>query len=587
MINSFVKFSGFIKPYWKVAILGPILMILEVAMDLLQPRLMQHIIDVGIAEANPSIVFNSCALMICAAFLGVAGGVGGGIFAVRASQFFGADLRGALYKKVHSLSFGNLDKFGTGELVTRLTNDVTQVQGALFLSLYLLVRAPLMIIGCVIMSISTSPRLSLMFFILIPSLITVLVLVIRKTYLSFEGVQRAVDRMNTVMLENLAGVRLVKAFVRGAHEKIRFHKSNTDLKDSMVVALRVAALTTPAIILLVNISIVYVYWFGGMQVINGSMKTGEIIAFANYLMQVLYGLMVFSMLASRVSRAAASAKRLLELLATDPEVKYEGEISQSAITHGGVVFDNVSFTYNGQKNRAVLNEISFTAEPDQMIAIVGATGAGKSSLINLIPRFYDVSSGRVLIDGVDVRTLSPKTLQENITVAMQDVVLFSGTIKENIAYGRPAAGEDEIIWAAKAAQAHDFISTFPDGYETVLGQRGVNLSGGQKQRISIARALITKPKILILDDSTSAVDVTTESKLQGALTSLMKGRTSFVIAQRISSVLRADKILVLDDGKITAEGSHEELLVSSPIYGEIFESQLGLGRGVDEVVAHG
>jgi ATP-binding cassette subfamily B protein len=587
MMYSLVKFSGFMKPYWKVAMLGPILMALEVAMDLLQPRLMQHIVDVGIVQLDTSIVLNTSGLMILVAFIGVLAGLGGGVFAVRASQLFGADLRSALYKRVQSLSFGNLDKLGTGELVTRLTGDVTLVQDAVFLSLHILVRAPLMATGCVIMATFTSPRLSLMFFILVPSLIAILVFVVRKTYLAFGAVQQGVDSLNTVMLENLAGVRVVKAFVRGAYEKSRFYDSNTRLKDNMVSALRVAALTTPAAMLLVNVSIVYVLWAGGWRVNNGSMKVGEIIAFTNYLTQVLSGLMMFSMLASRVSRAAASAKRLLEVLASTPEVRYEGDIRQAAISNGKVVFENVCFTYSGQTSRAVLNEISFTAEPGQTIAIVGATGAGKSSLINLIPRFYDVSSGRILIDGVDVRNIAQKTLQENITVAMQEVVLFSGTIRENIAYGRPDAGEDEILQAAKAAQAHEFISTFPDGYETVLGQRGVNLSGGQKQRISIARALITKPKILILDDSTSAVDVETESKLQEALAGLIKGMTCFVIAQRISTVLNADKIIVLDEGKIAAEGTHEELLLSSPLYGEIFDSQLGQGLGVNEVAVNG
>ena len=586
-MSSLVKFSGFMKPYWKVAMLGPILMALEVAMDLFQPRLMQHIVDVGIVQLDTSIVLNTSGLMILVAFLGVLAGLGGGVFAVRASQLFGADLRSALYKKVQSLSFGNLDKLGTGELVTRLTGDVTQVQDAVFLCLHILVRAPLMATGCVIMATFTSPRLSLMFFILVPSLIAILVFVVRKTYLAFGAVQQGVDSLNTVMLENLAGVRVVKAFVRGAYEKSRFYDSNTRLKDNMVSALRVAALTTPATMLLVNISIVYVLWAGGLRVNNGSMKVGEIIAFTNYLTQVLSGLMMFSMLASRVSRAAASAKRLFEVLASTPEVKYEGDIRGAAISRGRVVFENVCFTYGGQTSRAVLSGIRFTAEPGQTIAIVGATGAGKSSLINLIPRFYDVSSGRIVIDGVDVRNIAQKTLQENITVAMQDVVLFSGTIRENIAYGRPDAGEDEILQAAKAAQAHEFISTFPDGYETVLGQRGVNLSGGQKQRISIARALITKPTILILDDSTSAVDVETESKLQEALAGLMKGMTCFVIAQRISTVLNADKIIVLDEGKIAAEGTHGELLLSSPLYGEIFDSQLGQGPGVNEVAVNG
>jgi ATP-binding cassette, subfamily B, multidrug efflux pump len=576
-MSSLLQLFGFMRPYLKIAMLGPLFMTIEVAMDLLQPRLLQRIVDVGIVQLDMSIILGSGGLMILIAFVGVFGGAGGGFFAVRASQLFAANLRSALYRKVQSFSFGNLDKTGTGELITRLTNDVTQVQETVFISIHILVRAPLIITGSVIMAILTSPKLAFMFLILGPVVTTILVLVIRKIYLTFATVQDNLDGLNSVMLENLAGVRVVKAFVRAAYENSRFGRRNTMLKDSMVSALRVAALTMPLTMLILNIGIVGVIWFGGLQVNNGGMRVGEIIAFVNYLMVSLHSLMMFGMLLTRVSRGAASAKRLVEVLNATPDVKDKKEALVSFSPEGRVVFDNVTFNYDGDINNSILRDISFEAEPGQMVAILGATGSGKSSLINLIPRFYDVSKGTVSVDGVDVRNISQKALRNHIGIAMQDVVLFTGSIKENISYGRPDAPFAEILQASKSAQAHEFISSFPEGYESILGQRGVNLSGGQKQRIAIARALIKKPTILILDDSTSAVDVETESKLQEALGHLMKGRTSFVIAQRISTVLNADKIIVLDDGKIIAEGTHEQLLSSSPIYGEIYESQLGSG----------
>lgn len=565
------------RPYWKVAMLGPILMILEVAMDLLQPRMMQRIVDEGIAHLDMSIVYSTGGLMLLVAFFGVFGGFGGGFFAVRASQLFGANLRSKLYRQVQSLSFGNLDKIGTGELITRLTNDVTQVQESVFLCLHLMFRAPLILVGSIIMAFLTSPRLALMLFILGPMIAIILVYVIKKTYRTFTLVQERIDTLNSVMLENLAGVRVVKAFVRAAFENSRFAKSNVMLKDGMVAALRITAITMPMTMFFVNVGVVCVLWFGGLQVDTGFMKVGEVIAFVNYLLYSLSSIMMLGMLLTRVSRAAASAKRLVEVLDATPEVLDKIESLQLFSAKGKVVFDKVCFRHNGKDGRSVLKDISFQATPGQMVAILGATGSGKSSLINLIPRFYDVTGGAVTIDGVDVRDIGKKALRDNIGIAMQDVMLFSGSIKENIAFGKPDAGFEEIVQASKSAQAHEFISGLPDGYETILGQRGVNLSGGQKQRLAIARALLTQPGILILDDSTSAVDVETESRIQEALVTLMKDRTSFVIAQRISTVLNADKIIVLDDGEVAAEGTHEELLASSQIYGEIYESQLGNG----------
>jgi len=563
--------------------LGPLLMVLEVSMDLLQPRLMQHIIDDGIARLDHNLILQTSLLMILLAFFGVFGGFGGGVFAVRASQRFGADLRSRLYRKVQALPFSYLDKLGTGELITRLTNDVTQVQDALFMCLHLLVRAPLIIVGSVIMSVVTSPKLAMMFLVLTPVVSIVLWLVIKKTYATFGVVQQRVDQLNTVMLENFAGVRVVKAFVRDRYENKRFDRRNQQLKGEMIIALRVAALTMPSTMLVLNIGIVCVIWFGGLQVAAGTLKTGQVIAFINYIMYLIQSVMLVGMLITRVSRAAASASRIQEVLKADPEQRDTDQVGAGNLfdpqaMQGSIVFDNVSFDYNeSEHERPVLNGISFKAEPNQVVAILGATGAGKSSLVNLIPRFYDVSAGSIRIDGQDVKNYPRHFLRTHIGIAMQEVVLFSGSIRDNICYGKSDASMAEIISAAKAAQAYDFITKLPDGFDTMLGQRGVNLSGGQKQRLAIARALITQPKILILDDSTSAVDVETEARLQEALSELMKDRTSIIIAQRISTVLSADKIIVLDNGRVAAEGTHRELLGSSPIYDEIFASQLGNG----------
>jgi ATP-binding cassette subfamily B protein len=581
-MKSLIRLAGFLKPYWKAAVLGPLFMVIEVFTDLMQPRLMERIIDVGIAQLDMSLVLVTGAFMVGIALIGVFGGVGGARFGVQASQGFGADLRSALFRKVQSLSFGNLDELETGHLVTRLTNDVTQVQEVVFISLHVLVRMPMILLGSLIMAILTSPRLALMFLILGPVVIIVIGLVINKSHHFFLEVQRRLDKLNSVMLENLAGVRVVKAFVRAVYEINRFKKTNDDLMEKTVKALRLIALNMPFMMLALNVGIVCVIWFGGIQVNQGSMKVGQIIAFVNYLMQSLFSLMMVGMLLMRVSRAEASSKRLLEVLDSNPKIKVKPDALRVFSAKGRVVFEDVTFNYNENSHDPVLKGVSFTAEPGQTVAILGATGSGKSSLVHLIPRFYDIRKGRILLDNTDIRDLSEEALRKNIAIAMQEAVLFSGTIRENIRYGTAEATEEEIIAAAQAAQAHNFIMQFPDGYDTELGQRGVNLSGGQKQRLAIARALITLPSVLILDDSTSAVDVETESRIQDALNTLMSGRTSIIIAQRISTVLNADKIIVLDNGIIVSEGTHAELLQTCPIYQEIYESQLGNGVNLNE-----
>jgi ATP-binding cassette subfamily B protein len=567
----------FLKPYWLSAILAPLLMVLEVAMDLMQPRMIQRIVDEGIAQLDLNVVIQTGLLMIGLALLGAIGGVGCTVFTMIASQGFGADLRDALFRKVQSLSFGNLDRLETGQIITRLTNDVTQAQEVVSMMLRIMVRAPLLLVGSVILAVLTNPRLTLLLVVLGPIALAVLAWAINKAYPLYSEVQHRLDKLNTVMQENLAGVRVVKAFVRAAHEIRRFGIANDSLMAQTIHAARTVAVTGPATMLALNLGVVGAIWFGGLQVTYGTMKTGELIAFINYLMRTLMSLTFVSMLVMRAARAEASAERIQEVLNSEPDVQDKPDTLKAFAPQGRVVFENVTFSYDSDGHDPVLKGISFVAEPGQTVAVLGATGSGKSSLIHLIPRFYDVTGGKITIDGTDVRDVDEAALRRHIGIALQESVLFTGTVRDNIRYGRPDATDEEVIAAAKAAQAHDFITQFPDEYDSEVGQRGVNLSGGQKQRIAIARALLVQPTVLILDDSTSSVDVETEVKIQDALEDLMRDRTSFVIAQRISTVLKADKILVLDDGRIAAEGRHSELLASSPIYREIYDSQLGNG----------
>jgi ATP-binding cassette subfamily B protein len=576
-MRSVKKLAQFLKPYWQWVLLAPALMILEVMMDLMQPKLVERIVDVGIAQFDMSVVINTGLLMLGLALIGAVGGAGCTLFATKAAQSFGGDLRQALFAKVQSLSFGNLDELETGQLITRLTNDVTQVQQVVGMLLRIMVRVPLMLLGSLVMAIMTSPRLAVLFLVLIPVVLGVLILIIRKATPMFSRVQKRIDDLNTVMQETLSGVRVVKAFVRGDHEIERFRSTNERLMEQMIQAGKTVSVVMPFMMLALNMGTVAVIWFGGIQVSYETLQVGAIIAFVNYLAITLMSLMMVSMLIMMTARAQASADRIQEVLDSKPKIENRTLAEIKFAPQGRVVFENVTFNYNGNEHDPVLKNVSFVAEPGQTVALLGSTGAGKSSLIHLIPRFYDVSDGCVKIDDVDVRDVDKEALRRNIGIALQESVLFSGTIRDNIRYGRPEATDEEVIEAAKAAQAHDFISTMPKGYDTELGQRGVNLSGGQKQRVAIARALLVRPTVLILDDSTSAVDVETEIKIQDALDQIMQDRTSFVIAQRISTVLNADKILVLDDGQIAAEGTHQTLLTSSDIYREIYESQLGNG----------
>lgn len=572
------RILNFVKPYWKLAVLALVLLTSLVFMDLAIPRLIERIIDQGIKAKNLSVVINTSILMLGISVLSTIIAIGNNIFSVRVGESVARDLREALFLKIQQFSYSNLDNFSTGKLMVRLTSDASAVQRLVQISLRMGTRAPLLIIGSLILMINTSPQLALS---MLPILLVTMALIVIfsvKMEPLFRIVQQKLDRLNTVLQENIAGARLVKAFVRADHEGERFETANEEITHETTRVMQFMSTMTPALTIFINIGMVVVVWVGGLQAINGSMTIGQLVVFINYLITTMTPLLMMTNLSNVWANGLASARRILEVLDTVSEVQDTPQAQPLPDqARARVDFKDVSFHYEGSNDGNVLKGINLVAEPGQTVAILGATGAGKSSLINLIPRFYDVSSGQVLIDGINVRDLKQDSLISQVGIVPQETILFSGTVRDNIRYGHPDASEEEVIAAAKAAQAHEFILNLPQGYDTHVEERGANLSGGQKQRIAIARALILQPKILILDDSTSSVDIETETKIQTALDAIMRDRTSFVVAQRISTVLNADKIVVIDKGQIAAEGTHAELIKSSKIYQEIYESQLGNG----------
>jgi ATP-binding cassette subfamily B protein len=550
---------------------------LSVLAELQIPRLLQSIIDTGIPSKDLYLIGTTALLMVGLAFFDAGMAIGNTFLSVRAAQSFAADVRSAVFRRIQSFSFGNLDKFQTGQLIIRLTSDINIVQMMVMMGLRMFIRAPLMIIGSVVMMYSINSELAGITLLIMPLTLVLSGIFVWKGQPMFTQVQTRLDRLNSVLQENLSGVRVVKAFVRQKHEGERFAVANEALASQATKVNRFMMFLMPALFVLINLGVLSVLYFGGLQAIEGRFTVGEILAFSNYLLSSMFPLIFLSIMASQFSAAVASGNRIYEVLDSTPMVQNKPDAKPLDDITGRVAFEDVCFSYGGDCTEPVLNHVSFTVEPGQVVALLGATGSGKSTLIHLIPRFYDVNSGRITVDGVDIRDVTLESLRTHIGIALQEPVLFSGTIRDNIKYGKPDATEEEVIEAAKAAQAHEFIMGLPKGYDTEVGQRGAGLSGGQKQRISIARAILVKPKILILDDSTSSVDVETETLIQEALETVMRGRTSFIIAQRISSVLKADEILVIDRGRIAAEGNHKELMETSPIYREIYDSQLGGG----------
>ncbi len=574
-MKSFRRILSFVNSYRKEAILSIALLLGVVVADLAIPRLTQRIIDEGIQKHDLNTILTTSLLMLGAAVLGAGFSVGNTVFSVRVAQGVGADLRSTIVRKIQAFSFGNLDHLHTGQLMVRTTSDVNQVQTIVQMSLRMLTRSPLWMIGSIAMLILTSWQLALLMLALTPLIWGLIWIIGAKAQPLFLGVQKKLDKLNQVLQENLAGVRVVKAFVRSEHENKRFDSVNLNLMKENIRVMQLLALLIPTMMFLVNIGIVGVVWLGGNMVILGDLTVGEMVASISYLSYSLFPMLMLGGMVGPLSAADASAARIYEVLDSTPDVQDRSQTQTLDSVKGRVSFENVCFSYNQASSESVLRDINLVADPGQTVAILGATGSGKSSLVKLVPRYYDVKQGCVTVDGIDVRDLPLALLRTQTGIALQETVLFSGTIRDNIRYGYPDATDEEVVSAAQTAQAHDFILSFPNKYDTVLGQRGVNLSGGQKQRLAIARAVLIQPKILILDDSTSAVDVETEVLIEAALDRLMTESTTFVIAQRISTVLNADKIVVLDRGQIVAEGTHTDLMTSSPIYQEIYDSQLG------------
>lgn len=577
------KLFHFIKPYSLLAVLSLITLTVMVFLDLSIPRLIQRIIDQGINKSDMGVVTQTAVIMLIVSALSTIIAIANNIFSVRVGEGVARDLREALFLKLQTFSHGNLDRMNTGQLIVRLTSDVSAIKQLTQITLRIGTRAPMMMIGSLILMFATDARLALTLLplLIVTSLIIVLFMVRMEPM--FLTVQQKLDKLNSVLQENIAGVRVVKAYVRDDYEGQRFEGANEDLAQRSIRVMRFMSAMGPALTMCVNIGLVVVIYSGGLQAINGDLTVGQVVAFTNYLLTTMQPLIMMTMLSNVWAAGIASAKRIDEVFDTAPEVQdAPGAMTLPADAQPRVNFENVSFHYNGNRNEAALIDILLRAEPGKTIAILGATGAGKSTLVNLIPRFYNASAGVVSVAGEDVQQVTHDSLLAQVGIVPQESILFSGSVRDNIRYGRPDACDDEVIAAAQAAQAHEFISRMPQGYDTHIEQRGANLSGGQKQRMAIARALLTQPKILILDDSTSAVDVETETKIQDAMEATRYERTTFVVAQRISTVLKADKIIVIDEGRIVAEGTHRELLAGSPIYQEIYESQLGGGPQLDE-----
>lgn len=569
------RYWKYIKPYLPAFIIGPLMMIVEVIGEVVLPKLMANIINVGVANGSVGYITGTGALMILVALLMMAGGVGGAYFGAKAAVSFAADLRKDAFDKVQTFSFANLDQFSTGSLITRLTNDITQVQNLINMALRMMLRAPGMLIGALIMAFVMNAELAVIVLIVIPILVGVIAVLIKIAFPKFKIMQKKLDALNSNIQEMLTNVRVIKSFVRGDYEEKKFAASNEDLKQTSLGAFKTIIIVMPLMMLMMNGTTLAVVWFGGRQIIVGNMQVGDLTAFTTYIVQILMSLMMLAMVILQSSRALASLSRIREILDTEVDLNDEHcKEPDKIVSSGRVEFRDVSFRYYKENKEAVLSHISFAVKSGQTLGIIGSTGSGKTTLVQMIPRLYDVDEGEVLVDGVNVKDYTLENLREGVGMVLQKNVLFSGSILENLMWGDENASMEEVCKAAQAAQADGFVSSFTGGYEMDLGQGGVNVSGGQKQRLCIARALLKKPKILILDDSTSAVDTATEAKIRESFAGELKNTTKIIIAQRISSVQEADEIMVLDDGKIVGFGKHEDLLASCEAYQEIYYSQM-------------
>lgn len=583
-MKQWKRYKSYILPYKSAFILGPLMMVTEVLGEILLPKFMSMIINHGVAQKDGGYILKMGLVMAITSFLMAAGGILGAYFAAKASISFTSDLRRDLFARVQQFSFKNIDTFSTGSLVTRLTNDIQQVQNLIMMGLRMMLRAPGMFLGALVMAFWMNAELAAVILVVIPLLTAAIVWILRTAYPRFTAMQKALDTLNSGIQEVLTNVRVVKSFVREDYEEKRFADTNRELKEAGLRALKIVIATMPVMMFAMNVTTLAVVWFGGNLIIGGRMAVGDLTAFTTYIVQILMSLMMLSMVFLQSSRAMASIRRIDEVLDEPIDLSDENASQKDRkVEKGRVEFKDVSFSYR-EGGEPVLSHISLTAEPGETIGILGATGSGKTSLVQLIPRLYDVTEGSVRVDGIDVREYSLKNLRDGVGMVLQKNVLFSGTIEENLRWGDETATEEEVRRAAVYAQADSFVNSFAEGYKTEMGQGGVNVSGGQKQRLCIARALLKKPKILILDDSTSAVDTATEAAIRTAFREDLKDTTKFIIAQRLSSLEYADRILVLEDGRIIGEGTQEKLLAFCEAYREIYETQYGK-RADGEVMA--
>ncbi len=577
-----MKVLRYLKPYWLFALLCPLAMILEVSMGLLQPTLMSDIVDNGIlgdaaADENLRYVLITGLKMLVFSLIGCFGGIASAAFGTAAAQKMGNDLRKDAFAKVMHMSFQQTDKFTTGSLVTRLTNDITAIQEFVAMSLRMFVRTGMQFIGGIAVILTLNVNFGIVLVISLPVQLIAVAIIMKKASPLFSIVQSRLDKVNSVVQENVSGARVVKAFTREEYEINRFDNANTDLMTTNLKVQKLLATLNPILMIIMNASVIAIIMIGGFQVEAKAMQVGEVMAAVTYITQILMSVMMVGMMFQQVSRSAASMKRVNEVLSTNPVIS-DGNKSADSDNSGTVEFRNVGFSYPGSSGKPVLSGIDLKVGKGQMIAILGSTGCGKTSLVNLVPRFYDATNGDVLVDGVNVKDYDVDTLRSKIGVVLQKSELFSGTVAENIRWGCETATDEEVKTAAKIAQAEEFIDGFNDGYDTMISEKGASLSGGQKQRMAIARAIIKKPEILIFDDSTSALDLSTEAKLHKALRENLSGVTVIMIAQRIASVMRADKIAVLENGSICAFGTHKELMESSSVYRDIYYSQMKQGE---------